>query len=1179
MVPYDSQSIEKPLSSRASAGLTDYSLYFSETDPSIADDPNCTFSLFGLLPVHGVLHLLPCLADWHSTPLEQMEQTWDLVYQQTSLNTVGQLTTVNIETRYSNGQPYAGSIALTLNYGTEVLTPVEKPTTSLTGTSVPPSATVGSDAVPAAYALAYVSGGPPGAPAPTIQGRNANGSLCSPCYLQPGNWALTFSVSFTSGTPSSPTATTQQATGVSGDGATLLGTANPNGANTTAWFEWGTSNTFGTTTPVQALGSGTTAQNLSFALGGLESNATYYYQLEASNGTTTVPGGVFSFTTLGTLPSPTLLTPPNSSTNVATVPTFTWSPVGNPPSYRLLVATNPAALPTDPTSPNCGVGCVLDVTPVGPTYTVPTGVLQAATTYYWEVHARSALQFGNWPPLPFSFVTIAPALASVAISPTTITTGSSATVSATLNGPAPAGGAQVTLTSSNNSAFPTPSSIPIAAGNTTASVSVTSGSVSTSTAVTVTATYAASSASAAITVAPSGGSVFLSSFTITPPTIVGGYATQGNVFLTGPAPAGGAVVNLSSNNSHFVQVPPTNTATVQPGYTSVAFPITTSFTSSAVGATIIASYNNTQYGATVTDLPVVADGVSFYPSTVAAGSAAQFTVYLNGPAPAGAAVSLVGSNPSALQVPGSVPVPAGATSVLVTATTGGISSQTSVTVTATYNGGSAQGSVTIYPLVLLGFNLNPVEVTGGSNVAGTVEISGLAPSGGVNVSLSSNSTLVQLPPTVNIPQGSASASFTATTSAVSSVNNVALTASCNGVSYSLPLTLVPPLPYLASLSFSPATVNSGSTATGTVTLTSPAPIEGSTVTLTGSFQAIAPVTNAVTVQPGATTATFAVNTSPIGFIAPVNVTATYNGQTQIAVVTVVPPGTPLAPSSLTLAPFTVTGGSPSTATVMLTGPAPSSGAALSVSSDNPSVQVTPVLSVAAGLNTAAFQVTTSSVSSISTATIRVIYNGLSQSSLFTIKPSGTQPSGNPVPLLAAPLLPVSRPPGGNGLSLTINGTGFVSGAQAYWNGTAMPTTYLNRSQLQAAVPVGDVQTNGSAVVTVRNAGSLNAPSNGLGEYSTFPTSSPAFSTVGLTASRQPTGVVAADLNGDGKPDLVVSNGSGVISVFLVPLFSNPVGIGQEMWNYWGWPKANCGTRKISLRLRPAAITSLPRVVR
>jgi hypothetical protein len=1124
VVTNDSQSIVDPLKAKNFSGLADFPNSFLATDWSIVTDVNC------ILVVDGVLHLLPCLGDWHSSA---QQQTGSLVYQRVSPYLVGQLTTINIQTTYNNGQQYEGSIALALQ-SPDASISITNPQWTLRGPQVPPSPQVPQvpPISPAPYTLTYVSGGPAGAGAPTIQGQNADGSLCSPCYLQPGNWALTFSVSFPSGPPSPPTATTQQASGISGDGATLLGTANPNGANATAWFEWGTSSGYGNPTPVQSLGSGTTTKNLSFELGGLESNTTYYYRLDASNGTTTVLGNPESFPTLGTLPSPTLLTPGNSSTNVATSPTFTWSTVSGAASYRLLIATNPAALPTDPTSLACGVGCVLDVTPVGPNYTVSPGVLQAATAYYWEVHARSALQFGNWPPLPFSFVTIAPALASTAISPTTITTGSSAIVSVTLNGPAPAGGAQVTLTSSNNSAFPTPPSIPIAAGNTTASVSVASGSVSTSTAVTVTATYAGSSANAAVTVAPSGGSVFLSSFTITPPTIVGGYATQGNVFLTGPAPATGAVVSLSSNNTNFAKVPSSQTATVQPGYTSVAFPITTSFTSSTVGATITVSYNNTQYGATVTVLPVVADGVSFYPSTVAAGSAAQFTVYLNGPAPAGAAISLVSSNPSALQVPGSVPVPIGATSVSVAATTAGISSQTSVTVTATYNGGSAQGSVTIIPLVLIGINLATLEVTGGSSVSGTVWISGVAPAGGVNVSLSSTSSLVAVPSTVNVLQGSSSANFTTTTSAVSSVNNVTVTASYNGPSYGVMLTLVPPLPYLASLSFSPATVNSGSAATGTVTLTSPAPIEGSSVTLTGSFYAVANVTNQVTVQPGTTTATFAVNTSPIGFIAPVTVAATYNGQTQSAILTVVPPGTPLAPSSLTLAPFTVTGGSPSTATVMLTGPAPSSGAALSVSSDNPSVQVTPVLSVAAGLNTAAFQVTTSAVSSISTATIRVTYNGLSQSSLLTIKPSGTQPSGNPVPLLATPLMPVSRPPGGNGLSLKINGTGFVSGAQAYWNGTAMPTTYLNRSQLQAAVPVGDAQTNGSAVVTVRNAGSLNAPSNGLAEYSTFPTSSPSFSTVGLTASQQPTGVVAPDLNGDGKPDLVVSNDGNVISVFL-----------------------------------------------
>ena len=1134
VVTNDSQSIVDPLFGEGIVGLTDFPNSFAPADLSILGDPNCNLYPPYIPPVSDVLHLLPCLGDGHDSA---QVQAGDLVYQRVLPYLVGQLTTVNIQTTYGNGL-YQGVISLALQTPSASVS-ITNPQWTLRGAQVPPSLQVPQvpPLSPSPYILSYVSGGPAGAGAPTIQGQNANGSTCGgpypPCYLQPGNWGLTFSVSFPSGAVSPPTATTQQASGISGDGATLLGTANPNGANTTAWFEWGISSSYGNTTPVQSLGSLAATQNLSFVLGSLESNTTYYYRLDASNGTTTVFGNPESFATLGTLPSPTLLTPANSSTNVATAPTFTWSAVGNPPSYRLLVATNPAALPTDPTSPDCGVGCVLDVTPVGPSYTAPPGVIQAATTYYWEVHARSALQFGNWPPAPFSFVTIGPTLTSTAISPSTVTTGAPATVSITLNGPAPAGGAQVALTSSNNSAFPVPPSLSITAGNTTATVSVTSGSVSTSTAVTVTATYAGSSANAAVTVAPSGGSVFLSSFTITPPSIPGGYATQGNVFLTGSAPATGAVVNLSSNNPSFVQVPSTNSITVQPGYSSAAFPISTSFTSSTVGATIQASYNNTMYGATVTVLPVVADGLTFYPSAVTAGSSAQFTVYLNGPAPAGASVSLVSSNPSALQVAGSAPVPAGATSVLVAATTLGISSQTSVTVTATYNGGSAQAAVTIYPLSVIGFNLSPVEVTGGSNVTGTVSISGPAPSGGVNISLSSSSTLVQVPSSVNIPQGSSSASFTATTSGVSSVNNVTLTVSYNGTSYSDPLTVVPPLPYLASLSFSPATVNSGSAATGTVTLTSPAPLGGIAVSLTSSFYAVANVTNAVVVQQGATTAAFNVPTSAIGFIAPVTISASYNGTTQTGIVTVVPAGTPLVPSSLILAPYTVTGGSPSTATVTLTGPAPFSGAMLSVSSDNPAVQVTPVLSVAAGLNTAAIQVTTSSVSAISTATIRVTYNGISQSSLLTIEPSGGQPSANPVPLLMAPLSPVSQPPGGNGRSLTVNGSGFVSGAQAYWNGAPLPTTYVSPSQLQASVPAGDVQTDGSAVVTIRNPGLLNAPSNGLAEYATFPTLSPSFSTVGLTSSGQPGNVVAADLNGDGKVDLVVASSyADALSVFL-----------------------------------------------
>ena len=128
------------------------------------------------------------------------------------------------------------------------------------------------------------------------------------------------------------------------------------------------------------------------------------------------------------------------------------------------------------------------------------------------------------------------------------------------------------------------------------------GSVATSTAVTITASYGGSTAQATVTVVPSSNSgVGISSFTISPSSIVGGFSPLGIVYLTGTAPAN-TYVSLSSNNQHFVQVP--QQVQVTPGYNNVAFPITTSFTSGTVGATIIASLNGTQIGAALTVLPV-----------------------------------------------------------------------------------------------------------------------------------------------------------------------------------------------------------------------------------------------------------------------------------------------------------------------------------------------------------------------------------------------------------------------------------------------------------------------------------------------------------------------------------------------------------------------------------------------
>jgi hypothetical protein len=50
---------------------------------------------------------------------------------------------------------------------------------------------------------------------------------------------------------------------------------------------------------------------------------------------------------------------------------------------------------------------------------------------------------------------------------------------------------------------------------------------------------------------------------------------------------------------------------------------------------------------------------------------------------------------------------------------------------------------------------------------------------------------------------------------------------------------------------------------------------------------------------------------------------------------------------------------------------------------------------------------------------------------------------NPIPLLNQPLVPASAAPGGKGFTLTINGTGFTSNAEVYWNGSLRPTTVVS----------------------------------------------------------------------------------------------------------------------------------------
>src|SRR5438093_12620277 len=83
-------------------------------------------------------------------------------------------------------------------------------------------------------------------------------------------------------------------------------------------------------------------------------------------------------------------------------------------------------------------------------------------------------------------------------------------------------------------------------------------------------------------------------------------------------------------------------------------------------------------------------------------------------------------------------------------------------------------------------------------------------------------------------------------------------------------------------------------------------------------------------------------------------------------------------------------------------------------------------------------------------------------------PGSVWAQSNPVPFVNQPLVPSAVAPGGPDFTLTVNGTGFVSGATVNWNGTPLATTFVSSSQLTATVPAANIAVAGTASITVVN---------------------------------------------------------------------------------------------------------------
>src|SRR5690349_15440866 len=94
-----------------------------------------------------------------------------------------------------------------------------------------------------------------------------------------------------------PAVTTGGLTTATDTSATVNGTVNPEGQDTTYHFEYGTTIAYGSQTPASDAGAGTTAVNVNAALGSLTPSTTYHYRLVGTNLTGTTLGADKTFTT------------------------------------------------------------------------------------------------------------------------------------------------------------------------------------------------------------------------------------------------------------------------------------------------------------------------------------------------------------------------------------------------------------------------------------------------------------------------------------------------------------------------------------------------------------------------------------------------------------------------------------------------------------------------------------------------------------------------------------------------------------------------------------------------------------------------------------------------------------------------------------------------------------------
>ncbi len=286
-----------------------------------------------------------------------------------------------------------------------------------------------------------------------------------------------------------------------------------------------------------------------------------------------------------------------------------------------------------------------------------------------------------------------PSLSSLTLSSSTVSSGGTVTGILRLTSPAPAGGAVVRLQGSMEGQVIVPQNVTIPGGSISATFTTTPAPQTPFPRwVFIQGTYGTFGGSQAriLEIEPAAGPATLLGIGPASQDLIGGNSGRASVALVIPAPSGGGVVSLTTDNPSVIQVPAS--VTIPEGNSATSFAIGTShITGLPTGGNVFATAGGVtksifvNVSADPNDPPLL-QSMTISPTSVRGGTNATGTVFLSAPAPAGGIfVTLATSNSSVAQVPGIVNVPGGQTSASFTVTTFTVGNNTSVTITAFFD--------------------------------------------------------------------------------------------------------------------------------------------------------------------------------------------------------------------------------------------------------------------------------------------------------------------------------------------------------------------------------------------------------------------------------------------------------------------------------------------------------------